>query len=113
MDDIKNIMSEFKDLSAKIDGSTRSIMELNTKIEILHKDIDFVKQALIKYEERLTATENNVRMLSNEVTKINTERNVRARDIQEIQENIYKKYSIIMGLLLAVFSALDILIKII
>jgi chromosome segregation ATPase len=113
MDDIKNIMSEFKDLSTKIDGSTKSIMELNTKIEILHKDIDFVKQALIKYEERLTATENNVRMLSNEVTKISTERNVRARDMQEMQENIYKKYSIIMGLLLAVFSALDILIKII
>jgi hypothetical protein len=30
-----------------------------------------------------------------------------------MQENIYKKYSIIMGILLAVFSAIDILIKII
>jgi archaellum component FlaC len=91
------------------------LLNLSNNVVSLTKDVGFLKKQLDSYEERLNRVELNIDQLSSDrlaSQKINQERDKELQNRALKEEIFFKKWSIVMSVLMAVFTAINAAISI-
>jgi archaellum component FlaC len=91
------------------------LLNLSNNVVSLTKDVSFLKKQLDNYEERLNRVEINIDQLSSDrlaSQKINEERDKELQSRALKEEIFFKKWSIVMSVLMAIFTAINAAISI-
>jgi archaellum component FlaC len=91
------------------------LLNLSNNVVSLTKDVGFLKKQLDSYEERLNRVEINIDQISSDrlaSQKINEERDKELQSRALKEEIFFKKWSIVMSVLMAAFTAINAVISI-
>jgi len=90
------------------------LLNLSNNVISLTKDVGFLKNQLDGYEDRLEKVETDIDQLSADrlaSQKINEERDKELQNRTLKEEVYYKKWSIVMSVLMAAFTVINVIIK--
>jgi len=90
------------------------LLNLSNNVISLTKDVGFLKNQLDGYEDRLKKVETDVDQLSADrlaSQKINQERDKELQNRSLKEEAYYKKWSIVMSVLMAAFTVVNVIVK--
>jgi septal ring factor EnvC (AmiA/AmiB activator) len=101
------------DIEKKIEEISSRLNEMAITLNSIQKDLGYIKQELLMHENRLQKVEDDAKTTARELLVMKTESNAKREEENEIAERMYRRFSWLTGILVTLFTAINVIIKII
>jgi septal ring factor EnvC (AmiA/AmiB activator) len=101
------------DIEKKIEEISSRLNEMAITLNSIQKDLGYIKQELLMHENRLQKVEDDAKLTARELLVMKTQNNAKKEEENEIAERMYRKFSWLTGILVTLFTAINVIIKII
>jgi len=101
------------DIEKKIEEISSRLNEMAITLNSIQKDLGYIKQELLAHETRLQKVEDDAKLTARELLVMKTENNAKKMEQGEIAERMYRRFSWLTGILVVIFTAINVIIKII
>jgi len=101
------------DIEKKIEEISSRLNEMALTLNSIQKDLGYIKQELLAHENRLQKVEDDAKLTARELLVMKTENNAKKMEQGEITERMYRRFSWLTGILVVIFTAINVIIKII
>jgi len=101
------------DIEKKIEEISSKLNEMAITLNSIQKDLGYIKQELLMHENRLQKVEDDAKNTAKELLVMKTENNAKKMEQGEIAGKMYRRFSWLTGILVVIFTAINVIIKII
>jgi septal ring factor EnvC (AmiA/AmiB activator) len=101
------------DIEKKIEEISNRLNEMAITLNSIQKDLGYIKQELLAHENRLQKVEDDAKTTARELLVMKTKSNAKEEEQSEIAEKMYRRFSWLTGILVTLFTAINVIIKII
>jgi archaellum component FlaC len=101
------------DIEKKIEEISNRLNEMAITLNSIQKDLGYIKQELLAHETRLQKVEDDAKLTARELLVMKTRSSAKEEEQGEIAERMYRRFSWLTGLLVTLFTAINVIIKII
>jgi septal ring factor EnvC (AmiA/AmiB activator) len=101
------------DIEKKIEEISSRLNEMAITLNSIQKDLGYIKQELLAHETRLQKVEDDAKTTAKELLVMKTKSSAKEEEEKEIAERMYRKFSWLTGILVVIFTAINVIIKII
>jgi septal ring factor EnvC (AmiA/AmiB activator) len=101
------------DIEKKIEEISSRLNEMAITLNSIQKDLGYIKQELLIHENRLQKVEDDAKTTAKELLVMKTKSSAKEEEQGEIAERMYRRFSWLTGILVTLFTAINVIIKII
>jgi len=101
------------DIEKKIEEISSRLNEMAITLNSIQKDLGYIKQELLIHENRLQKVEDDAKITARDLLVMKTKSNAKEEEEKEIAERMYRRFSWLTGILVVIFTAINVIIKII
>jgi len=101
------------DIEKKIEEISSKLNDMAITLNSIQKDLGYIKQELLAHENRLQKVEDDAKLTARDLLIMKTQNNAKKEEESEIAERMYRRFSWLTGILVVIFTAINVIIKII
>jgi archaellum component FlaC len=101
------------DIDKKMEEISSRLNEMAITLNSIQKDLGYIKQELLAHENRLQKVEDDAKTTARDLLIMKTKSNAKEEEESEIAERMYRRFSWLTGILVTLFTAINVIIKII
>jgi len=101
------------DIEKKIEEISSRLNEMAITLNSIQKDVGYIKQELLAHENRLQKVEDDAKTTARDLLVMKTKSSAKEEEESEIAERMYRRFSWLTGILVVIFTAINVIIKII
>jgi len=101
------------DIEKKIEEISSKLNDMAITLNSIQKDLGYIKQELLAHENRLQKVEDDAKLTARDLLVMKTQNNAKKEEESEIAERMYRRFSWLTGILVVIFTAINVIIKII
>jgi len=101
------------DIEKKIEEISSKLNDMAITLNSIQKDLGYIKQELLAHENRLQKVEDDAKTTARDLLVMKTEDNAKKMEQSEIAGKMYRRFSWLTGILVVIFTAINVIIKII
>jgi len=101
------------DIEKKIEEISSKLNDMAITLNSIQKDLGYIKQELLVHENRLQKVEDDAKTTARDLLVMKTESDAKKMEENEIAGRMYRRFSWLTGILVVIFTAINIIIKII
>jgi len=101
------------DIEKKIEEISSKLNDMAITLNSIQKDLGYIKQELLAHENRLQKVEDDAKATARDLLVMKTEDNAKKMEENEIAGKMYRRFSWLTGALVVIFTAINVIIKII